>query len=410
MLKGITVYRLPCSRFINRCITLSAIIVCSWIGCWSVSKQATAQEKQTGSKVMAASHTAPVKMFSAPTAAPWEAIGDQSGYVKIQVSRIANHPDLKPYRRMLTSMLDSYLRSEPNPKLQTTPSIKQYGLALDDITHVQGGFWVSFNNSHEGVNAPGGVAFTFGKAELSAANPVDWPSLINALDLEKLRTNLDTDSPTDVLATHALSEMEKLREAWIKSAKKSRSNVFDTQSLLNSFWRPAAFNNNQSPSITVREVKPSATKKALWAAVSGGVATVVYDIDQVGEVPEDYYEEDPAGQANFEMTAATETAAWGVDLSQDYKTCQIRFAAVPKAGVSTDELLKHFEALRDALEQDALEHSDDLDDFSLNFLNQFKKAKVTIVNSNEGNGEMTKAYLLVEGEISADLSNVISFD
>ena len=60
--------------------------------------------------------------------------------------------------------------------------------------------------------------------------------------------------------------------------------------------------------------------------------------------------------------------------------------------------------------QDALEHSDDLDDFSLNFLNQFKKAKVTIVSNKDGNGEMTKAYLLVEGEISADLSTVISFN
>ena len=146
-------------------------------------------------------------------------------------------------------------------------------------------------------------------------------------------------------------------------------------------------------------LKPTETKKAIWEAVSGGVTTVVYDIVWSGKVPADYKEADALNQAHLEMTIATETVAWGIDLSQDYKTCQIRFAAVPKEGVSVGDLLKKFEALRDAFIQ-----SDADEEFPEHFLEQFMKAKVTIVKSKNSNGETVKSYLLVEGECSADLS------
>ena len=391
MSKGITYHRVPCSRFVNRCITLSAFIACTWIGCWSVSGQTTSQEEQADSKVVTASHTSPVKMFSQLTTAPWEVIGNQSGYIKVQVSRILNHPDLRPFEPMLTTMLDSALSSQPD----AMPSIKQFGLALDEITHIQGGVLVSFNHN---PNAPDGhrssINYGMSKAELTAAKPVDWPGLINAFDFEKLRSYIAADSPAN-----APVDLEKVRQVWMKSAEKSRSNVFDTDSL----WKQCFASAPAKAAGFYAAEKPTATKKAVWEAVSGGAATVVYDIGQIGEVPADYQEEDPLNQANLEMTIATETAAWGMDLSQDYKTCQIRFAAVPKAGVSTDELLKKFEALRDACDQ-----SDADDDFSSHLLDQFKKATVTIVKSKKSNGETTKAYLLVEGECSANFSNVLS--
>ena len=94
---------------------------------------------------------------------------------------------------------------------------------------------------------------------------------------------------------------------------------------------------------------------------------------------------------------ATETAAWGVDVSQDRLTYHVRFAAVPKSGVSTDELLKKYETLKFAISQS------DLDDkFSNIFMEQLQKAKVTIVQSEKRNGKTVKAYLLVEGECTIE--------
>lgn len=383
MLKGFTFYRLPCSRFVNRCITLSAFIACTWIGCWSVSGQDATHEQPTGSKVVPASYAAPVEMFSAPATAPWEVLGDQSGYVKIQVGRILNHRDFKSYGPMIAACLDSVLRPEPS----ATPSIKQFGLALDDIDHIQGAAMVSCAyRPNEPAGHRNSLNFGISKAEVTAANPVDWPSLIDALDSEKLHT---------LLGTGSLAELEKIRQAWVESAAKSRSNVFDTGLLA-----------KQPPN--TKQQKPSATKKAVWAAVSGGVATLVYDIDQTGNIEHhrDQGEDQAMANALLKMELATETTAWGMDLSQDDKTCQIRFAAVPKTSVSADELLMHFEALRDEV-RDLVERNAHKDDFPKHPLQQLMKAKVTIVKSKKSNGEMTKAYLLVEGECLAELSKLL---
>ena len=390
MLKGMTFYRLPCSRFVNRCITLSAFIAYTWVGCWSVAGQDATQEQQADSKVVTASHAVPLKMFSAVTTAPWEVIGNQPGYVKIQVSRILNHPDFKLYGPMITPILDSALFSEPDAASKAKTSVEQFGLDLNEIDHIQGGAMVSFRyNPQLPEGQRSSLNLGMSKAEVTAANPVDWPGLIKALDFEKLREFIAADSPANGPA-----DLDKIHEAWIKSAKKSRSYVIET----NSLWMQQ-FNTQWD--------KPTATKKAIWEAVSGGVATVVYDIDRSEEVPVDFHAQDAVTQANHKMEVATKTAAWGVDFSQDYKTCHIRFAAAPKAGVSTDELLKHFESLRDAVEEDfrdALEQHPDDDDILVHPLQQLKKAKATIVNSKKSNGETTKAYLLVEGECSADLA------
>ena len=383
MLNGIT-YRLPCSRLVNRCITLFAFIACTGIGCWSVSGQTTTQEEQPDSKVITASHTTPVEMFSQPTTAPWEEeIGNQSGYYKVQVSRILNHPYLKKqYRPVIAAALDSALRSEPGE----TPSLKQFGLSLSDITQIQGGIHVFLNHDPD---TPGGHRSSIGlgasKTKVTAANPVDWPEVINAFDFEKLayigvQPGLDPLSPPNFF--------EKVRESWMESAETSCSNVFEVE------WSLI-----KNDSVQGFNLKPTETKKAIWEAVSGGVTTVVYDIVWSGKVPADYKEADALNQAHLEMTIATETVAWGIDLSQDYKTCQIRFAAVPKEGVSVGDLLKKFEALRDAFIQ-----SDADEEFPEHFLEQFMKAKVTIVKSKNSNGETVKSYLLVEGECSADLS------
>ena len=97
------------------------------------------------------------------------------------------------------------------------------------------------------------------------------------------------------------------------------------------------------------------------------------------------------------MTIATETAAWGVDFSQDYKTFQVRFAAVPKEGVSMDALLEKFEALKVAF----ADHTSD-EEATQQFLDNFRNAKVTIVESQQSNGKTTQAYMLVEGECTID--------
>ena len=46
MLREITFHRLPCSRLVNRCIALTALITSTWIACWSVEGQVTTQEKR----------------------------------------------------------------------------------------------------------------------------------------------------------------------------------------------------------------------------------------------------------------------------------------------------------------------------------------------------------------------------
>ena len=101
------------------------------------------------------------------------------------------------------------------------------------------------------------------------------------------------------------------------------------------------------------------------------------------------------------MTNATETTAWGVDLSQDHKICQIRFAAVPSEGVSAGELLERFEALRVAYEEQTSD-----DDADQAFLEGIEKARATIVPSKESNGTTTKSYLLVEGECTIDFGEL----
>ena len=289
---------------------------------------------------------------------------------------------------MITTMLNSSLPWEPN----VTPSIEQFGLALENITHIQAGLTVSLNyNPQKPEGQRGSFNMGMSTAEITAANPVDWPSLVKAFDFKKLRQYIAADSPENGPA-----ELETVNEAWIKSAQKNRSYVFD----INSLWKPH-FN-------TVGK-ENSQTKKAVWEAVSGGVVTVVCDIDRTGAV--EHYEgqgEDQAlADALLKMELATETTAWGMDLSQDYKTCQIRFAAVPKPRVSADELLKHFEALRDEV-RDLLERNADGDDIPKHFVQKFTKAKVTIVKSKKSNDETTKAYLLVEGECLAELSKLLT--
>lgn len=375
MLKGIT-HRLPCSRFVNRCITSSAFIACTWIGCWSVSGQTTTQEKQADSKVVAASHTTPVTMFSQPATAPWEVLGNQSGYLEVEVSRLLKHPYAKIYQQMITATLNSGLRRTPNE----APNFKQFGLSLDEITQVQSALTFSYVYDPE---KPDGQRYkmSFGvntSAEITAASPVDWPGLINALDFEKLQHVL-SNSPAlaDV-------DLDVVRKNWTKSAHKSCSNLFYLKRLL-----------NQQANTVQKKLTP--TKKAIWEAVSGGAVTIVYDIDQVGEVPEEYKEQDGLTHESMKMTIATETAAWGVDFSQDYKTFQVRFAAVPKEGVSMDAFLEKFEALKVAF----ADHTSD-EEATQQFLDNFRNAKVTIVESQQSNGKTTQAYMLVEGECTID--------
>ena len=374
MLKGIT-HRLPCSRFVHRCITSSAFVACTWIGCWSVSGQTTTQEQQPDSKVVTASHTEPVTMFSQPATAPWEVIGNQGGYLKVEVSRVLKHPYAKMYQPMIVSTLNSALRSTPNNEV---PTLKQFGLSPDEITQFQIGLVVSYNYNPE---EPDGQRSSLNlsmnsRVEVTAANPVDWPGLVNALDFESCFKHIATTTPAlaDV-------DLDVIRKNCLKSARKSRSNLFDLR---------------LKQDIAVQE-KLNQTKKAIWEAVSGGAVTAVYDIDCVGEVPEEYKEQDGLNQAHVKMVLATETAAWGVDFSQDYKTFQVRFAAVPKEGVSTDELIEKFEALKVAF----ADHTAG-DEVTQQFLENFKNAKVSTVESQQSNGKTTKAYMLVEGECTTD--------
>ena len=103
------------------------------------------------------------------------------------------------------------------------------------------------------------------------------------------------------------------------------------------------------------------------------------------------------------MTIATEIAAWGVDMSEDYRTFQVRFAAVPEKGVSTDDLVEKFRAFKAAV----AEHCDD-DEFAQSLLEQFNNAKVTVVEGELRNGETTKAYMLVKGECTIDFFKLVN--
>ena len=90
-------------------------------------------------------------------------------------------------------------------------------------------------------------------AGITIVDKVDWPGLIKEIDLQTL---VGSVLPDDYL--------DKLRLAWLNSAAKSRSIVFPAAAV---DGRPA---KNQPPL--------TESKKALWQAVSGGVATVVYDL------------------------------------------------------------------------------------------------------------------------------------
>lgn len=381
MLKGISFHRLPCSQFVNRCITLTAFIACSWIGCWSVSGQITTQEKQESSTVLTASHTAPVAMFSQPSTAPWEVFGNQSAYFRVEVRRVVNHPVANLYRPSITATLQSFFSSEPNE----VPSLKQFGLSVDEITQFQGGLNMVVNYNLEESGGNHSLTVKQLKAEVTAANPVDWPSVINALDFENL--NIDFD-------------FEMLRQAWLNSAKKSRAYLFDIASLEQAVDGESVWNAKSlwKKVDNILWGSPTESKKAVWEAVSGGAVTIVYDIVQKGEAPEPI---DSFERAWLEMTNATETTAWGVDLSQDHKICQIRFAAVPSEGVSAGELLERFEALRVAYEKQTSD-----DDADQAFLEGIEKARATIVPRKESNGTTTKSYLLVEGEYTIDFGEL----
>ena len=364
MLREITFHRLPCSRLVHRCITLSTFVACTWIACWSVQGQTTTQE-QADSKVVVASHTAPVKMFSQPTTQPWDTIGNQPGYFKIQLNRLLEHPDLKICVPLATARLDQALRTE----LGTTPTLKEFGLSLDNIAQIHGAFLFSITHDPDQPNGQRSrINLGTGAAGITTVNQVDWPGLIKAVDL------------TTLIGSHVPpGYIEKLRKAWLKSATKSRSIVFPEVALKETKWQP-----------------PTETKKAVWKAVSGGIATVIFDIQQPGEVPKDHDNE--MIQADLEMTAATETFAWGFDLSPDYDSCRIRFAAVPKTGVSIDQLLNKFDAVRNAIAKD---EDIKVDGLEKHVWEQWKKIKVSVVNGKEVNGEKTKAYMLVEGECSS---------
>ncbi len=381
MLKESKFNRLPCSQFVNRCISLSAFIACTWIGCWSVSGQNITQENQTDSKVVAASHTAPVTMFSQPATAPWEVLGNQPGYFKIDVGRIINHPYANfLYRPMITEALNSAFKSEKS-KL---PSLKQFGFSLDEIDQLQGGIWFCFRfNLDPPTENPYSLQVASPQMEVTTRNPVDWPSLIKVLDFEKMYGSASFES------IHGSEfDLDEVRDTWLDSAEKSCEYKFNLSTLFST-----------SPSMV--SSPPTETKKAVWEAVSGGAATIIYDINQSGEVPEGYQEEDSVTDANNEMTNATETAAWGVDLSEDYTTIQVRFAAVPKDGVSTDELVNKYEALK----AEVANHTAD-EDIAQIFLRQFVNAKVSSVQSERRNGTKTKAYLFVEGECTIDFAEI----
>ena len=386
MLKGIT-HRLPRSLFVNRCLTLTAFVACSWIGCWSVSAQSPTQEEQADSKVVAASHTTPVTMFSRPATAPWEVLESQSGYFEVEFGRVLNHPYVNlAYRPTVKELLSSILRFDSKEV-----SYEQFGLSLDEITQLRGGISVHSKYDPQGEDGQrSSIGMNVGgKVQVTTANPVDWPGLIKALDFEEYGELIVAAYPK-LAAVDAEIDMKEVEEYLLGSAEKSRTHIIDSQM----FAKQRANKDQEGP---------TETKKSVWESVSGGALTVVYDIDQSGEVPEEYQEQDSLNQAHLEMTIATEIAAWGVDMSEDYRTFQVRFAAVPEKGVSTDDLVEKFRAFKAAV----AEHCDD-DEFTQSLLEQFNNAKVTVVEGELRNGETTKAYMLVEGECTIDFFKLVN--
>ena len=79
---------------------------------WRSVEGQTATQEKGDSKVVAASHTAPVKMFSQPMTQPWDTLGNQSGYLQIQLNRLLEHPDLKAYIPLATAAFDQGLTTE----------------------------------------------------------------------------------------------------------------------------------------------------------------------------------------------------------------------------------------------------------------------------------------------------------
>ena len=136
---------------------------------------------------------------------------------------------------------------------------------------------------------------------------------------------------------------------------------------------------------------------------SGEAAKVDSEKDKIAVRLIDNDVADEWDQANMEMTLATETAGWGFDLSQDYNTCRIRFAATPNPEVSIDELLNKFNAFRDATAKGVDDKRVSDNEFEKHMWEQWNKIKVSVVPGKEVNGEKTKPYMLVEGECSGRL-------
>ena len=223
-----------------------------------------------------------------------------------------------------------------------------------------------------------GISLSAGAAEITTVNQVDWAGLFKTVYMPAL------------IGVHLpQGYSEKQLEAWVKSATKKRSIVIPGPS--DKKWQP-----------------PTETKKAVWKAVSGGIATVVFDSQQSGEYPQDFKKESDVAQASLEMSVATETFAWGFDLSPNYDSCRIRFAAVPKPEVSIGELINKFDTLRDEITNIAKETDMSDDDFAKHLLEQWKEMKVSIVNGKEVNGEEAKDYMLVEGECSGSLIKALN--
>ncbi|MEM9410363.1 MAG: M56 family metallopeptidase [Planctomycetota bacterium] len=372
MLRKSTFHHLPFNRIMNRLVTCFACLGCTWIGCWTVSAQSITPQEANASKVVAASHLSPVRTFSQPTAKPWKTIGNQSGYVSVQANRILNHPDLKMFQPIFTGQLDSVLGETSDKRASSS----EFGLALDSIDLIQSGLLLSYRHNVELANGhQSQLSIGASTVEVTSARVVDWPGLIKAIDVEKL-----SDFFPDTIAT----ELGTIQQTWALSARKGFSNVFNTDAL--------------GGGVTTKRKEPSKTMRMLWDAVSGGAVTVVYDIVQTGEFPQDYQEEYVFNQANLELTVATETVAWGIDFTPDYEFCQIRFAAVPKADVTIDQFLEKFKAVKNTLLA-----TDEADGFAKHFASQLEKAQVSIVNGEMRNGKMMPSYLLVKGECSADI-------
>ena len=82
--------------------------------------------------------------------------------------------------------------------------------------------------------------------------------------------------------------------------------------------------------------------------------------------------------------------------------------AVPREGVSSEELLKKFETLKVADEELGEAVSADGSLMEQAFFDQFKKTQAIIVPSKQRNGKTTKGYLFIEGEYKFDLLKIMS--